>query len=98
MKIDYRYTKYNDDGTSNVKECSTKCNKDIFVECILENVKRLFVLDFWELPALMTISCNEIIMSFDNIEIIISTNEPNFNFEDYHNALSKMFEKIRYGI
>ena len=96
MKIDYRYTKYNDDGTSNVKKYRTECNKDIFVECILDDVKSLLKLDWWILPAVMAISCDKIIMSFDNIEIIISTNEPNFNFEDYHNALSKMFEKIRY--
>ena len=98
MQIDYCYTKYYDDGTSCVEKCSTKCNKDIFVECILENVKRLFVLDCGTLLALMTISSDEIIMSFDNIEIVISTNEPNFTFEDYQNDLNKMFEKIRYGI
>ena len=98
MKIDYRYTKYNNDRTQNVKKYSTRCNKDIFVECILDDVKSLLKLDCWTLPALMGIYSDKIIMSFDNIEIIISTNEPNFNFEDYHNALSKMFEKIRYGI
>ena len=98
MQIDYCYTKYYNDGTKRVEKCSTKCNKDIFVECILENVKRLFVLDFWALPALMTISYDQIIMSVDNIEIVISTNEPNFNFEDYQSALRKMFEKIRYGV
>ena len=96
MKIDYCCTKYYDDGTSKTKECSTKCNKDIFVEQIFDDVKILLELNCWMLPALMTVSCDKIIMVFDNIEIVISTNEPNFNFEDYHNALSKMFEKIRY--
>ena len=97
MLINYCYTKYHDDGTSNVKKHSTKCNKDI-VECILDDVKRLLELDCWALPALMGIFGDEIIMSFDNIEIVISTNEPNFTFNVYQNPLRKMFEKIRYGI
>lgn len=97
MRIDYSYTRYNNDRTSKVKKYSTKCNKDI-VECISDDVKSLLKSDCWILPAMMGIFSDEIIMVFDNIEIVISTNESNFTFNTYQNALRQMFEKIRYGI
>ena len=37
-------------------------------------------------------------MSFDNIEIIISIYEPEFDFNNYSNVLYEKFEEIRGGI
>ena len=98
MKINYNYTKYQNDGHSSKKKYSTTCDNDIFIFCIFDDIKHLLAYDKWYLPGIMSISKNELIMSFDNIEIVVSTNEQEFDFNNYSNVLYKKFEDIREGI
>ena len=98
MKIDYNYTKFKNYGYPKKQIYTTTCDRDICIDCIFDDVRYLLAYDYWDLPGIMSISKNEIIMSFDNIEIVISINEPYFNFENYSNRLNKEFEMIRRGI
>lgn len=95
MKIDYNYTRYRDYGLPVKQIYTTICNRNICIDCIFDDVRNLLAYDYWDLPGIMSISKNELIMSFDNIEIIISTNELYFNFENYINILNKKFKEIR---
>ena len=97
MKIDYNYTKYRNYRFPAKQIYTTICDRDICIDCIFDDIRNLLAYDYWDLPGIMSISKNELIMSFDNIEIIISTNESCFNFENYSNILNKKFEEIRGG-
>ena len=98
MKIDYNYTKFKNYGSPTKKIYTTTCDNDIFIFCIFDDIKDLLKYDKWGLPGIMSISKNELIMSFDNIESIVSIYEPEFDFNNYSNALYGKFEEIRGGI
>ena len=98
MRINFALIRYGNDGTSIEKTYSTVCKKDICIDFIFDEIKNLLVNYSWDLPGIMSISKNKLIMSFDNIELIISTNESFFNFEDYNSTLRRNFEMIREGI
>ena len=95
MKINYIYTKYQNDGRSSKKIYTTTCDIDIFIFCIFDDIRNLLKYDKWGLPGIMSISKNELIMSFDNIEIIVSIYESDFDFNNYSTALNGKFEEIR---
>lgn len=98
MKIDYNYTKFKNYGYPTKQIYTTTCDKDICIDCIFDDVRNLLAYDYWDLPGIMSISKNKLIMSFNNIEIIISIYESEFDFNNYSNVLYEKFEEIRGGI
>lgn len=98
MRINFALIKYSNDGTSIEKTYSGTCKRDICIDFIFDNVRNWLVCYNFDLPGVISISKKELIMTFDNIKIVISTNESLFNFEDYNSILNKEFEIIRGGI
>ena len=95
MRINFALIKYGNDGTSIEKTYSGTCERDICIDFIFDKVRNWLVYYNFDLSGVISISKKELIMSFDNIKIVVSTNESLFNFENYNSVLNKEFEIIR---
>lgn len=98
MRINFALIKYENADTSIEKTYSGTCKRDICIDFIFDKIRDWLICYSLGLPGIVSIFKSELIIYFDNIKLVISTNESFFNFEDYNSILRKKFEMISGGI
>ena len=96
MNFDITYTKYNNDGTQKSKYFVFEFynrEKKYVVKYIFNKLNELINGKYFKLPGSFTISKDELIYSFKNIEVIIKSFNSDFDFNIFLDEIYKNFKE-----